>query len=93
MDEELIYTETHRSILFGFVEEFLHKIFKKSDNETYANLSTFEWFIYLGTLLFVLVMPFLYSRLTTENFLTPKEFFSRGFLGILGGIFCVRLFG
>ena len=93
MSDELIYTEEHKSPLFGFLEDFLHSLFKKSDNETKANLSTTEWIIYLGTLFFVLVMPFLYSRLTTENFLTPKEFFTRITIGILGGIFCVRLFG
>ena len=93
MNDELIYTEEHKSPLFGFLEDFLHILFKKSDNETKANLSTIEWIIFLGTLVFVLVMPFLYSRLTTENFLTPKEFFSRIFLGVLGGLFCVRLFG
>ena len=68
-------------------------MFSKSSKETKANLSTFEWFIYIGTLLYVLIMPFLYSRLTTENFLTPKEFFSKIFLGVLGGLFCIRLFG
>ncbi len=75
------------------IEDFFHNLFKKSDNEPKANLTTIEWIIYIGSLLFVLVMPFLYSRLTTENFLTPKEFFSRSFLGILGGLFCIRLFG
>ena len=93
MSDEFIYTEEHKSEIFGFLEDFLHLIFQKSEDETRANLSTIEWFIYLGTLLFVLVMPFLYSRLTTENFLTPKEFFTRITLGILGGIFCIRLFG
>ena len=93
MSDELIYTEKNKSEVFGFLEDFLHKLFRKSEDETKANLSTTEWIIYIGTLIFVLVMPFLYSRLTTENFLTPKEFFSRAFLGILGGLFCIRLFG
>jgi O-antigen ligase/tetratricopeptide (TPR) repeat protein len=93
MSDELIYTEENKSEIFGFLEDFLHNLFKKSDNETKANLSSIEWVVYIGTLLFVLIMPFLYSRLTTENFLTPKEFFSRISLGILGGIFCCRLFG
>ena len=93
MSEELIYTRANKSLFFGVFEDILHNLFRKSDNETRANLSTIEWIVYLGTLIFVLVMPFLYSRLTTENFLTPKEFFSRIMLGILGGIFCCRLFG
>ena len=93
MSDELIYTEEHKSEVFGTFEDFLHNLFKKSEDETRANLSSIEWFIYIGTLLFVLIMPFLYSRLTTENFLTPKEFFTKITLGILGGIFCVRLFG
>lgn len=88
-----MYTEENQSNFFGGLENFLHNLFKKSDNETKANLSTIEWLIYLGTLFFVLVMPFLYSRLTTENFLTPKEFFSRMFVGLLGGLFCTALFG
>ncbi len=92
MVDELIYTEEHKSESFGFLEDFFHNLFKKSDNETKANLSSWEWIIYACTLLFVLVMPFLYSRLTTENFLTPKEFFSRGFIGLIGGMLCAGLF-
>lgn len=92
VDEELDYTEEHKSRDLFYLEDFFHKIFKKSENETRANLSTFEWVIYLGTLLFVLVMPFLYCRETTENFLTPKEFFSRTFICLLGGMFCAWLF-
>lgn len=90
--DELIYTEEHKSHILGFLEDFLHNLFKKSDNETRANLSTFEWIIYIGTLLTILIMPFLYSRLTTENFLTPKEFFSRIAIAVLGGMLCVYLF-
>ncbi len=93
MDEELIYTKAHKSKIFGSIEDIFYDLFKKSDKETKANLSTFEWILYVGSLIYVLVMPFLYSRLTTENFLTPKEYFTRIFLGILGGLFCVGLFG
>ncbi len=92
MVDEMIYSEDRKSDFFGFLEDFLHDLFKKSDNETRANLTTTEWLVYLSTLIFVLVMPFLYSRLTTENFLTPKEFFSRGFIGLIGGVFCAWLF-
>ena len=38
------------------LEEFLHNLFRKSDNETKANLSVVEWVIYIGSLIFVLVM-------------------------------------
>ena len=93
MSDEQIYTEENKSEFLGSLEDILHNLFKKSENETKANLSSTEWLIYIGTLIFVLVMPFLYSRLTTENFLTPKEFFSRAFLGVIGGLFCARLFG
>lgn len=96
MNDESEYIKSNlnnnKSELFGLFEDFLHKIFKKSDDETQANLSTIEWLIYIGTLLFVLIMPFLYSRLTTENFLTPKEFFTRILVGTIGGIFFCKVF-
>ena len=92
MSEDYVYTEDNKSSWFGFIEDYLHNLLKKSDNETKANLSTFEWFIYIGTLLSVLILPFLFSRLTTENFLTPKEFFARIAIGILGGLVCAKLF-
>ena len=83
---------SQRSLVFGMLEDFFHSLFKKSDDEKRANLTTFEWLIYLGTLFYVFLMPFLYSRLTTENFLTPKEYFTRALIGILGGILFVVIF-
>ncbi|MDD2999442.1 MAG: O-antigen ligase family protein, partial [Candidatus Riflebacteria bacterium] len=78
--------------LFRPVENFLHRLFSRSPGESLANLSLTDWVIYIGILLVVLVMPFLYSRATTENFLTPKEFFSKIAIAILAGIYCVRIF-
>ncbi len=74
------------------VEDALHRLFRKSDGETRADLSATDWLVYIGLLIVVLVMPFLYSRATTENFLTPKEFFSKIAIALLAGIYCVRLF-
>lgn len=47
-------------------------------------------FLVLGTFFVTLVVPFLYSRMTTENFLTPKEFTSKMAMGILLALFCGR---
>mgnify|MGYP000927963287 FL=1 len=73
-------------------EDFFYRLFRKNNNETRAELSVTDWIVYIGILLVVLVMPFLYSRATTENFLTPKEFFSKIAIAILAGIYCARLF-
>ncbi|HPT47505.1 MAG TPA: hypothetical protein PLM07_16605, partial [Candidatus Rifleibacterium sp.] len=78
--------------LLQMVEDALYKLFRKSNNETRANLSATDWVIYIGLLLVVLIMPFLYSRATTENFLTPKEFFSKISIALLAGIYCARIF-
>ncbi|HMM60039.1 MAG TPA: hypothetical protein PKC25_07905, partial [Candidatus Rifleibacterium sp.] len=77
---------------FQAVEDFLFRLFRKNTNETRAELSVTDWVVYIGILLVILVMPFLYSRATTENFLTPKEFFSKIAIAILAGIYCARLF-
>ncbi|MFZ2958503.1 MAG: O-antigen ligase family protein [Candidatus Ozemobacteraceae bacterium] len=42
---------------------------------------------YVGILAITLVMPFLFSRMTTENFLTPKEFVSKIGLAFFGWVF------
>ncbi len=78
--------------LLQTVEDWLYRFFRKSRNETKAGLSTTDWLIYIGLLLVVLIMPFLYSRATTENFLTPKEFFSKIAIALLAGIYCARIF-
>jgi O-antigen ligase/Tfp pilus assembly protein PilF len=80
------------SSLFSEHEDFLYRLFRKSDNEARANLSNTEWLVYIGILIVTLVTPFLYSRQTTENFLTPKEFFSKIAIVILAGIYCTRVF-
>lgn len=49
-----------------------------------------DWAVFIGVVLVTLVVPFLYSRMTTENFLTPKEFVSKISLAVLGGVFCLR---
>lgn len=81
-----------RASLLQPVEDALYRLFRKNTNETRADLSVTDWVVYIGLLLVVLIMPFLYSRATTENFLTPKEFFSKIAIAILAGIYCVRLF-
>jgi O-antigen ligase/tetratricopeptide (TPR) repeat protein len=80
-----------RSVFSGF-EDMLHKVFCNSPTEARANLGNTEWVVYIGILLVILVTPFLYSRATTENFLTPKEFFSKIAIAILAGIYCTRIF-
>ncbi|MDD3148744.1 MAG: hypothetical protein PHD82_15725, partial [Candidatus Riflebacteria bacterium] len=84
--------KANRASLLQPVEDALYKLFRKSDNEARADLSATDWLVYLGLLLVVLIMPFLYSRATTENFLTPKEFFSKIAIAILAGIYCARIF-
>jgi tetratricopeptide (TPR) repeat protein len=89
--EDLEPVEQRKSI-FSHFEDSLYRTFRKDRNEAKAGLGNTEWFVYLGLLLVVLVTPFLYSRQTTENFLTPKEFFSKIALVLLGGIYCIRVF-
>lgn len=89
--EELEPLEQRKSIFYE-LEDILYRKFRKDPNEARAGLGNTEWFVYLGLLLVILVTPFLYSRQTTENFLTPKEFFSKIALVILGGIYCIRVF-
>jgi len=74
------------------IEEMLHRTFRKSPKEARADLSLTDWIVYIGILLVILIMPFLYSRATTENFLTPKEFFSKIAIVLLAGIYCTRVF-
>lgn len=50
-----------------------------------SGLGLDDWILFIMILLTILVMPFLYTRLTTENFLTPKEFFSNISIVILAG--------
>ena len=74
------------------IEEKLYCLFRKKPGEARADLSITDWIVYVGILLVVLIMPFLYSRVTTENFLTPKEFFSKIAIVLLAGIYCARIF-
>jgi tetratricopeptide (TPR) repeat protein len=56
-----------------------------------GNLETqkiFDAAIFVGLFLVILVVPFLYSRMTTENFLTPKEFVSKIAMGLILAAFC-----
>ncbi len=86
------YGEAANAPTFWSFEESLHKFFRKSPDEARAGLSSSDWLIYLGILAAILIMPFLYSRATTENFLTPKEFFSKIIFAALGGMYFARLF-
>lgn len=61
-----------------------------SPSDPRKQLDVVEWVVFIGVVALTLVMPFLYSRATTENFLTPKEFVSKITLAILGAVFCVR---
>lgn len=91
-------TRTQNSInpgsvpFFSSLENRLHNLFSKSSSESRADLNKTDWLVFIGILLAILIMPFLYSRATTENFLTPKEFFSKMAFALLGGIYCARLF-
>ncbi|MBU1107574.1 MAG: O-antigen ligase family protein [Candidatus Riflebacteria bacterium] len=83
---------TASASLFEPIEVWLHQLFRKRPNEARADLSITDWIVYVGILLVVLIMPFLYSRATTENFLTPKEFFSKIAIVLLAGVYCTRIF-
>ncbi len=78
--------------IFADTEEMLYRFFRKSNTEARADLSNTEWIVYVGIVLVTLIAPFLYSRQTTENFLTPKEFFSKIAIVLLAGIYCTRVF-
>lgn len=56
----------------------------------WGNLDSLDWLIYIGVILVTLIVPFLYSRQTTENFLTPKEFTAKIGLAFFGALFCLR---
>lgn len=56
----------------------------RAESSSQYGFEGYDLFIYAGLMLLTLVVPFLYSRLTTENFLTPKEFVSRIGLAFLG---------
>jgi prepilin-type N-terminal cleavage/methylation domain-containing protein len=58
-----------------------------------ASLDVLDWVLFLGVLGAVIIVPFLYSRETTENFLTPKEFTAKIALGFLGAVLCLRAIG
>lgn len=81
-----------RASVFSEQENFLYRLFRKDENEARAELSNTEWIVYIGIVLVTLIMPFLYSRQTTENFLTPKEFFSKIAIVLLAGVYCTRVF-
>jgi len=55
-----------------------------------GDLDILDIVLYLGIVLVTLIVPFLYSRLTTENFLTPKEFVAKIAMGFLGAAFCIK---
>lgn len=91
-NERLTPEDSEQRSPLQFIDDFLHKLTAKNTNETKANLSILEWLVYIGLLVFTLVMPFLYSRLTTENFLTPKEFFTKMLVGVLCGLLFAKVF-
>ncbi|HOY67878.1 MAG TPA: O-antigen ligase family protein [Candidatus Ozemobacteraceae bacterium] len=63
---------------------------RNGQNQGWGGLDALDWVIYIGIILVTIVVPFLYSRQTTENFLTPKEFTSKIALGFLAALFCLR---
>jgi len=63
---------------------------KNEQARGWGSLDSLDWVVYLGIILATLIVPFLFSRQTTENFLTPKEFTSKILLAFLGAIFCLR---
>ncbi len=58
--------------------------------EAWQPLDLLDWVIFLGVVWVTLKTPFLYDRETTENFLTPKEFWSKQTLALLGVVFALR---
>ncbi|HNV71865.1 MAG TPA: O-antigen ligase family protein, partial [Candidatus Ozemobacteraceae bacterium] len=59
-------------------------------SDSVFGVSYHDVLIFAGVVLVALVVPFLYSRMTTENFLTPKEFVARISLAFIGSVFCLR---
>lgn len=49
-----------------------------------------DYLLTAGLFVVTLVVPFLYSRMTTENFLTPKEFVGKMAMAFLGAVFVLR---
>jgi len=70
--------------------KFVVSFFRPAVGETHQSLDLLDALLYLGILWVALKTPFLYDRETTENFLTPKEFFSKETLALLGALFAVR---
>lgn len=62
----------------------------ESRTKGWGTLDALDWLIYIGVILVTLIVPFLYSRQTTENFLTPKEFTAKIALAFFGAVFCLR---
>jgi tetratricopeptide (TPR) repeat protein len=63
----------------------------RSDPSALFNgLDQIDLFVYVGIFLVTLIVPFLFSRLTTENFLTPKEFVAKMSMAVLGAAFCLK---
>lgn len=69
---------------------FISDFFRPGRGEATPALDFLDYAVYFGIAFVTLVVPFLYSRGTTENFLTPKEFTAKIALAIFGAVFCIR---
>ncbi len=71
--------------------KFVAGIFRPATaGQAWQALDVLDWIIYLGVVWVTLKTPFLFDRETTENFLTPKEFWSKQTLALLGVVFAIR---
>lgn len=70
-----------------FVAEFFRP---GRSGEAWQPLDLLDWVIFLGVVWVTLKTPFLFDRETTENFLTPKEFWSKQTLALFGVVFALR---
>lgn len=76
-----------RTIVSFFTPKPLNQI---KQPEIHTKLDLFEILLFIVVFIVTLVTPFLYDRHTTENFLTPKEFWSKQVLALAGILVAAR---
>jgi len=90
-DEDIVSLDDDFSSLPGPFK-FLANLLRPRIGNTIIKLDALDLVLYVGIFFVTLVVPFLYSRHTTENFLTPKEFTAKISLSFLGALLFLRFF-